>query len=233
MQSHEKIAFLDLEISYKNAGGSLGHNILVADFELFLKEFDFDELKNFKNQVIVSTIHKAKGKEFDFVFVGFDGNFNLHRGDESRLAYVAFTRAKQKLFIHSQKSDLLILKEHFNEFKIYDKKDEAPPTISYIMGLNDIYLDKTNIKNLKTNIVAGDECMLKIQNHADIKVIDILWENKSIASLSNKFVSLLFEKIKQGYTLLEKAKVQYVVKWYNKKKDETTTQILCEICLTR
>lgn len=222
------------DLSYiENAGGSLGHNVLVADFELFLKEFDFDELKNFKNQVIVSTIHKAKGKEFDFVFVGFDGNFNLHRGDESRLAYVAFTRAKQKLFIHSQKSDLLILKEHFNEFKIYDKKDEAPPTISYIMGLNDIYLDKTNIKNLKTNIVAGDECMLKIQNHADIKVIDILWENKSIASLSNKFVSLLFEKIKQGYTLLEKTKVQYVVKWYNKKKDEMTTQILCEICLVR
>lgn len=74
------------DLSYiENAGGSLGHNVLVADFELFLKEFDFDELKNFKNQVIISTIHKAKGKEFDFVFVGFDGNFNLHRGDETRL----------------------------------------------------------------------------------------------------------------------------------------------------
>lgn len=215
----------------------MGHNVLMADFEKFLQELSFDEFEDFKSQIIISTMHKAKGKEFDIVFVGVGRNFKFDEPAEKRLLYVAFTRAKQQLFIHSQKDILCPLNTLFDECKIYDKKDEYPQKISYIMGLEDVYLDyqfaQNNIKNLKATIMAGDECVVKTENHQGVEYINILWENKCVARLSHKFKERLFQKINQGYKLLEKAKVQYIVKWHSKKNDEMTTQILCEISLTK
>lgn len=221
----------------KNTDESLGHNVLVADFEKFLQELSFDEFEDFKSQIIISTMHKAKGKEFDIVFVGVGRNFKFDEPAEKRLLYVAFTRAKQNLFVHSQKDILHPLNTLFDEYKMYDKQDETPCKISYIMGLEDIYLDNQfaqhNIKNLKATIMAGDECVVKTQNHQGVEHINILWENKCVARLSQKFKERLFAKINQGYTLLEKAKIQYIVKWHSKRNNEMTTQILCEIFLTK
>jgi DNA helicase-2/ATP-dependent DNA helicase PcrA len=52
--------------------------------------------------IVLSTVHKAKGKEFDRVFVldaGYIGRFKKSRGDdqESNIMYVAVTRAKREL----------------------------------------------------------------------------------------------------------------------------------------
>ncbi|HEX2955487.1 MAG TPA: ATP-binding domain-containing protein [Chitinispirillaceae bacterium] len=49
--------------------------------------------------IFVSTIHKAKGKEFDTVFIMLNG-CNPDTDDKRRQLYVAMTRAKHKLSIH-------------------------------------------------------------------------------------------------------------------------------------
>jgi ATP-dependent DNA helicase RecQ len=49
--------------------------------------------------VFVSTMHKAKGREFDHVFILLE-NFDLITDEKKRLLYVAMTRAKQNLTIH-------------------------------------------------------------------------------------------------------------------------------------
>lgn len=73
--------------------------------------------------VIISTIHAVKGLEFKVVFVvGMeDGIFPLSRAkdndkeleEERRLAYVAFTRAEEKLFISSCKTRYLYGKRSY------------------------------------------------------------------------------------------------------------------------
>ena len=55
--------------------------------------------------ILVSTIHKAKGKEFDNVFLMLE-DFDPATDEAKRLLYVAMTRAKRKLTIHLN-SDLL------------------------------------------------------------------------------------------------------------------------------
>lgn len=217
----------------KSLDKNLRHSMLVADFEAFLQELSFDEVEEFKSNVIVSTMHKAKGKEFDCVFIAINKEFQFNKSVEKRLLYVAITRAKQRLFIHNQQDFLTHFKSFFDEFKIYDKKDEAPLKISYVMGLKDIYLSnekvQSNIKKLKRNLVAGDECEVRIEQYLGVDYINILCEERLVATLSENFRQKLFKKLKQAYKLPQKAKIKYIVKWQKEGK----TQILCEIILKK
>lgn len=71
-----------------------------SDFEIFIKESKLEDfVSQYGETIIVSTIHKAKGKEFDNVFLFLDG-FNANSEDSKRQLYVAMTRAKQNLTIH-------------------------------------------------------------------------------------------------------------------------------------
>ncbi len=71
---------------------------------------DIDSVEENNDSVLLMTVHSAKGLEFDTVYlVGwedgvFPGNQSIYAGpsemeEERRLAYVAITRAKRKLFI--------------------------------------------------------------------------------------------------------------------------------------
>ena len=79
---------------------------------------DIDSLENETDRVVLMTIHSAKGLEFKNVYlVGmeegiFPGNQSIYGGpeeieEERRLAYVAITRAKQKLTITNASTRML------------------------------------------------------------------------------------------------------------------------------
>ena len=53
-----------------------------------------------KATILVSTMHKSKGKEFDNIFLLLN-NFSLAREEKKRVLYVAMTRAKNNLSIHT------------------------------------------------------------------------------------------------------------------------------------
>ena len=90
-----------------------GHAPTLADFMEWLSlRPDLDGVDDSEEKVTLMTIHSAKGLEFDVVFVsGMEetifphSNSMLERGveEERRLAYVAITRARKKLFLtHAQ-----------------------------------------------------------------------------------------------------------------------------------
>ncbi|MBR2926646.1 MAG: UvrD-helicase domain-containing protein [Clostridia bacterium] len=96
--------------------GFLEENALVADVDRY------DETAN---AVVLMTIHSAKGLEFPIVFLPgmedgiFPGMQSIMSGDseleeECRLAYVALTRAKKKLYILHTRSRLLYSQTMFN-----------------------------------------------------------------------------------------------------------------------
>ena len=71
-----------------------------SDFEIFIKESKLEDFIIQQGETInVSTIHKAKGKEFDNVFLLLD-EFDANSDNNKRQLYVAMTRAKQNLSIH-------------------------------------------------------------------------------------------------------------------------------------
>ena len=83
----------------------------LADFlEQIALISDIDAMDDSNDRVLLMTVHSAKGLEFRFVFlIGmedgvFPGNQSIYAGkdemeEERRLAYVAITRAKKRLFI--------------------------------------------------------------------------------------------------------------------------------------
>lgn len=236
----------------KSADKNLGASVVASDFEKFLAELKFEEIEEAKGKVIISTMHKAKGKEFDIVFVGIRKDFRFSEIAERRLLYVAFSRAKQKLFIHTQRDDLACLAGHFSERKTCEAKEAIPQKIRYEMGLKDIFLSyevaQTNLKDL--HIMAGEVCEVRDREDIELLYMGKVAQGKGaenkcverkfgqgkcvqkcVGRLSKKLAQTLREKITQGYTLEKQAKVKYVIKWHDKQKDKMTTQVLCEVVL--
>ena len=71
-----------------------------TDLEEFIKESNYEDFYDDEREVIyVSTIHKAKGREFDAVYLMLSGNTAMS-DEEKRKLYVGMTRAKDSLYIH-------------------------------------------------------------------------------------------------------------------------------------
>ena len=91
-----------------------------ASLEGFLEEAalvtDVDKYDETADAVVLMTIHSSKGLEFPVVFLHgmeeniFPGQRSLQNDadieEERRLAYVAITRAKKKLYIHKPAANL-------------------------------------------------------------------------------------------------------------------------------
>lgn len=112
-----------------------------ADFEAYLRESELESFYTQTNDVIfVSTIHKAKGKEFDNIFVLLQNT--LPADDEmKRRIYVAFTRAKSSLHVHLKGNylDHIVVNDllYITDSVAYAEPDE----IAKHLTLRDIYLD--------------------------------------------------------------------------------------------
>lgn len=101
-----------------------------ADLNDFLQEIslltDIDNYNSDLDCVVLMTVHSAKGLEFDTVFlIGFEetifpSELSLAEGElgveeERRLAYVAITRTKKKLYISSCKTRTLFGMTRYNQ----------------------------------------------------------------------------------------------------------------------
>ena len=94
-------------IDINNLSSQLMEAASLSDFaaDLLLDQVDPNE-DDFESSLILSTIHSAKGKEWDCVYIlnVADGAIPVHRSstnyeEERRLLYVAMTRAKEQLFL--------------------------------------------------------------------------------------------------------------------------------------
>ena len=108
----------------------------------FLEEIalvsDIDKYDEEADAVVLMTVHAAKGLEFPTVFLAgmedgiFPSEQNLSDPDEiceeRRLAYVAITRAKEKLFITSAKTRTMYGKTVYNRLSRF-VREEIPRTL--------------------------------------------------------------------------------------------------------
>ncbi len=108
----------------------------------FLEEIslitDLDKYDENTDAVVLMTVHAAKGLEFPVVFLAgmedgiFPSQQNIGEADEiseeRRLAYVAITRAKEKLFITHAKCRMMYGKTEFNRLSGFIR-NEVPTTL--------------------------------------------------------------------------------------------------------
>ena len=183
-----------------------------SDFEDFIKESKLDDFNPQQNDVInVSTIHKAKGKEFDHVFMMLDG-FDANSDDDKRLLYVAMTRAKQNLSIHYNGN-------YFNKIDVENMhliKDEntysAPKHLVYHLTHKDIYLGYFAFIQQRIHALqSGQELFITDEGLANSNAETIVKFSKSY-----KQEKTVLEQ--KGFRLIE-AKINMILYWKIKEMD--------------
>ena len=114
-----------------------------ASLSGFLEEValvsDVDKYDEDADAVVLMTIHSAKGLEFPVVFLpgmeegvfpGMQSRTDpAELGEERRLAYVAITRAKQKIYMSYTKERLMYGRTAFNPLSRFVREELPPPHI--------------------------------------------------------------------------------------------------------
>ena len=192
----------------------------LTDFKEFLFESSAEDFCDLQDaDVIVSTIHKSKGMEFDDVYMLISEP--LHITDEVlRRYYVGITRAKKRLFIHTN-SSLFCISEV--EKKCTDRTSyEMPNEVVLQLSHKDVNLGF--FKTRKSDILAlrageklrYDNCFL----------YDTM-TNRAVCQLSQKMQSELCIWSEKGYFVSE-VSIRFIVAWRPKDapKDEKEHAVL-------
>ncbi len=190
-------------------------------FESNIEDFCFAD----KQTVLVSTIHKTKGREFDTVYMMLSRN-EEESAENIRKLYVGMTRARRTLCIHTctaifdgiQYRDAVYAEDN----TLYD----APNDITVQLTHKDVYLDFfKDKKELILRLRSGqplwfkDNCLYSVTSDC-------------VAALSAKKRNELQELARQGFSVYA-AEVAYVVAWKGENDTEESAVMLPRLHLRR
>ncbi|PWE20303.1 RecQ family ATP-dependent DNA helicase [Aliarcobacter skirrowii] len=199
----------------------------IGSWIAYLEELKLEDFLKFKRNIIVSTIHKSKGLEFDKVYLIANGFKNIDL--DKRVLYVGMTRAKSELNILKTEKTRDEVKDFVNY--IYDDKEyiNSSKRFTHIMSLSDIKLGYDFTKYSKV-----DNLFAQVELEIDKKNSEycLKYNNKIIAFFSKKFNKLISEKFDNGYKL-KSCLLEYMVLWYDKENKKRVKHPLCKIVLER
>lgn len=198
------------------------------DLKEFVHESKLEDfIESGGNSVLVSTIHKAKGKQFDSVFLLLNG-YDFSRDEKKRVVYVGLTRAKSLLHIHTNTKFFDQFDLPFIERTIDNSPYPEPAEIIMELGHKDIVLDFFKGKRqMITSLRSGDPLRLD-------GVYLVTGEPRSvrIAKLSNACRTKLAALSEKGYTV-KRAEVRFTVWWKGKDDEEETMIVLPNLYMIR
>jgi len=170
-----------------------------SDLRQFLLESDVEDFIAFDdNRVFVSTIHKAKGREFDTVHL-FVSDPRTTNPDDLRTLYVGMTRARRNLF-----------------FYIQPTLDQS--TISISLSLHDVWLDYFKDRKEKVLRLRSGDSMQYSNGYL------VSQQEDYIACLSMVKKAQLKDFQQKGYHVI-KAEVSYILAW--RPRDERQEVAVC------
>ena len=195
-----------------------------SDFETFVNESSLEDFSDTDSSIItVSTMHKIKGKEFDNVFLVLNG-FRQDTDAEKRLLYVAMTRAKNSLSIHSNSSFLDRIEIPGME-KRYNRADYGQTGERILLlGHKDIWLSDCAYRQRPISALASGDILKADSNGCRDKY------GNTVIRFSNDFKKELAGFIDQNYSIAE-AKVNFIVWWKGKDMEKAIMVVLPELHL--
>jgi ATP-dependent DNA helicase RecQ len=197
-----------------------------SDLDVFLRESKLDDFYSKNGEtILVSTIHKAKGKEFDNVFILLE-NFNPATDEAKRQLYVAMTRAKRNLSIHLNGNYLDNITAE-NLEKIEDNEEHLPPSECVMqLSYEDVNLGYFEFVQHRLNGIISGSILTKTDEGCANAKGDL------ILKFSNKFINVLNLHEKKGYKLTE-VKTNFVLFWKKPGEEKESRIILPELYFRR
>lgn len=190
-----------------------------SDWKSFLFESKVEDFLSIDSEMVyVSTIHKAKGKEFDNVYLLLK-NFTPVADEEKRQFYVAITRARANLSIHYNSN---YLKSFLVEKLIYNEDGNLypePQQISIYLTHRDVQLGYFGfVQHRISNLYSGAPLQILEDGLGNPK-------GELIIKYSQKFREVLKERYDKGFKITG-AKINYVVFWKDEAKERESKIIL-------
>ncbi len=201
-------------------------NLSFSLWREWIDETNLEDLQQQTKRVVVSTIHKSKGLEFESVVLL--ANKPIRSDAELRLYYVGMTRAKERLSVlHNDRHHFHLQTPFANYSTMAALPSVDAPLQIVIMGLEDIYLGFAGVQNFKDiHLVAGESLEL-VQNER-YGSLQLLYKNEVVAQLSKKFQQKLKDFFAKGYRI-KSIEVDFVVYWQDKENAQTLKHPLAKI----
>lgn len=188
----------------------------ITDFKEFVFESSVEDFCDLSGaDVVVSTIHKSKGREFDDVYM-LVTNPQHTPDDVLRRYYVGATRAKARLFIHTDSPlfDRLPADERIVTTAPYDMPDEVVLQLSHRDVNLGFFKDR---KDIVLSLRAGQT--LRFDNNYLHHPVT----GAAVAQLSQKMQADLAAWTDKGYAVTAAA-IRFIVAWRPKDAPRSTPE---------
>ena len=201
-----------------------------TDFREFVFESTVEDFCDLSGaDVVVSTIHKAKGREFDDVYMLISGHKGVRDIDEElRGYYVGATRAKTRLFIHTDTTlfDRIPADEHLICQERYSMPDEIVLQLSHRdVNLGFFKGRKNEILSLRAGqpLNFANNYLYGLDGHT------------VLAKLSRDMQGKLLQWVEKGYQVVS-ATIRFIGAWRPKdapKEEKEHAVLLVDLMLRR
>ena len=200
----------------------------LTDFKDFVFESSVEDFCDTENaDVVVSTIHKSKGMEFDDVYMLISEPRHITE-DILRRYYVGITRAKQRLFVHTNSSvfDVSNAVQRNVDQNLY----KMPNDIVLQLSHKDVNLGFFKSKKKEILALRAGQSLIFDNNY--------LFANKSnspICQLSHKMQEDLYLWYEKGYAV-SSASIRFIVAWKPKdapKEEREHAVVLVDLTMSK
>ncbi|MGV9013953.1 MAG: RecQ family ATP-dependent DNA helicase [Flavobacteriales bacterium] len=193
--------------------------IELGTWKEFTRELRMEEaVRTTPEVVLVTTMHKSKAKEFDTVIVLLKDE-QLHKDGDRRLAYVACTRARKNLIVHTNTQALKGFEASTSQYLVDTTSYPAPMMLEYVVGMKEVYLDTMKPAQAEIKRVAsGSPLQAGDTFRPDGTTVVLKFSSKMKEGPIARFK-------KAGYTCTD-ATVEYKVHWYDKEDDREYEVVL-------
>jgi ATP-dependent DNA helicase RecQ len=200
----------------------------LTDFKEYIFESSAEDFCDLSNaDIVVSTIHKSKGMEFDNVYMLITNPLQF-TNEVLRKYYVGITRAKQRLFIHTNSSifDNSSIAQKRIESTLYEMPNEIVLQLSHKdVNLGYFKFHKNEILALR----AGQKLHYKDGYLLDIKT------KKPVCQLSQHMMSKLCAWNEKNYFVSD-VSIRFIVAWRPKdapKEEKEHAILLVDLTLNK
>ncbi|MBP5401345.1 MAG: RecQ family ATP-dependent DNA helicase [Bacteroidales bacterium] len=205
---------------------NINHTKYRSDLMEFVCESNLEDFcEEDRQTIMVSTIHKSKGREFDTVYMLLAGE-QMDTDEQFRKLYVGMTRAKQRLFIHCNTTTFASLSNKNIDYKEDINSYPLPEEITVPLTMRDVFLDY--FKDKKRQILQLRSGQTLYFDNGCLR----LPSGESVSIISNKMRNELQHWFEKGY-FVQSAKINFIVAWKGKEESEETAVLLPELMLKK
>jgi ATP-dependent DNA helicase RecQ len=197
-----------------------------SDWKAFLFESKIEDFTSISSEIVyTSTIHKAKGKEFDNVYILLR-DFAASTDEERRQVYVAITRSKNNLSIHYNSNFLKPLAEGDISYLEDSATYPEPQQIVLYLTHRDVQLGYfAYVQHRMNTLQSGSRLQVMKEGLSNLN-------GDLLCKYSKKFQETLDEYFQKGYSIVE-ANVSFLLYWKNESNDTETKIILPVLRLSK